>query len=214
MSFEKEYWDANYSDPSSMDGIGNAKDHIKYIKAICALDLIDISSVIDLGCGLGVFFKAMLKEFVPYKACGIEPSKLAFKELKNKKLKPVDSTKLFLYNESLQDWCKRPESKRLHYDFGVCMSVLQYIPDEDLEFVIEKMSERIKYLYLTVPTDVELNRQISELEFYDKFAIRRPRKTYQKLLSKHFTFISSRLLESKSYFDEETTHFSDLLYRF
>jgi hypothetical protein len=214
MKFEKEYWEANYSEPDTMDGIGNAKEHVKYMKALFALDLIDISSIVDLGFGYGHIFKRAMKEFIPYRACGVEPSKLAFDKAKKKKLKPVESTNLLLYNESIQKWCQRKDSSRLRFDLGICMSVLQYIPDDDIEEVISKISERVKYLYLTVPTDKELDRQIEELEFHDTYAIRRRRSFYQKLLGKYFTFISSRLLESKYYFDDEKTLFTDLLYRF
>jgi hypothetical protein len=76
------------------------------------------------------------------------------------------------------------------------------------------MAQKVKYLYLTVPTDKELNAQIEDLEFHDTYAIRRSRSAYQRLLKKHFTFISSRILESKVHFDESTTSFTDLLYRF
>ena len=34
------------------------------------------------------------------------------------------------------------------------------------------------------------------------------------MIKKHFTFVSSRMLESKVYFDEESTLFTDLLFRF
>ncbi|MDA9793110.1 class I SAM-dependent methyltransferase [Bacteriovoracaceae bacterium] len=214
MKFEKEYWDANYAEPDTMDGIGNAKEHVKYMKALFELDLIDISSVVDFGFGYGHLFKRVLKEFIPYRACGIEMSKYAFDKVKKKKLKPVESTNLFLYNESVQDWCLRKDSARLHFDLGICTSVFQYINDDEIDDVIRVMSERVKYLYLSVPTDIELNRQISELEFHDKYALRRSRDFYQKAFSKNFSFISNRVLESKHYFNEEDTHFSDLLFRF
>lgn len=212
-SFEKEYWDHNYSDPSSMDGIGNAKDHVAYLKSFCELEMIDISSIIDLGFGYGYLFQKMMKAFIPYKACGIEPSVLAFNKARSRKLKPVDSTKLELFNESIQSWCNRKESKKLSFDLALCNSVFQYIPDEDLKNIIPILSKRIKYLYLTVPTDIELNRQIEELEFNDTYALRRTRKFYRDILCEHFTNISSKLWESKYHFDEETTLFTDLLYR-
>ena len=75
------------------------------------------------------------------------------------------------------------------------------------------MSQRVKYLYLTVPTDVELERQIEELDFHDQYALKRNSKFYREILSPHFTMISSKIWESKFYFNERTTHFTDLLYR-
>jgi hypothetical protein len=212
-SFEKDYWDHNYSDPNTMDGIGNAKDHVNYLKTFLELEMVDISSIIDLGFGYGYLFQKMMKAFIPYKACGVEPSLLAFNKARARKLKPVESTKLELLNESIQDWCKRKESKKLSFDLGLCNSVFQYISEKDLEILIPILSKRIKYLYLTVPTDLELDRQIEDLEFNDTYALRRSREFYRKILSKHFTNISSKLWESKYHFNEESTLFTDLLYR-
>jgi hypothetical protein len=212
-TFEQEYWDKNYSQPNSMDGIGNAKDHAKYLKSFFDLELVDISTIVDLGFGYGHLFQKMMKTFVPYRACGVELSKFAFNKARSRKLKPVESTKLKLYNESLQTWCQRKENKNLRFDLGLCNSVLQYIPTKDLDEIIPILARRVKFLYLTVPTDIELDRQIEELDFYDSYAIRRSRKFYRSLLSKNFTNISSKLWESKSFYNEKTTLFTDLLYR-
>lgn len=213
QKFSKEYWDKNYSEPKTMDCIGNAKEHSRYLKAIFELDLIDISSIVDLGFGYGYLFQQMLKTFLPYKACGIEPSKYAFDKARARKLKPVESTNLSLYNESIEQWCHRPESARVNFDLGICTSVFQYLEQESLELVVSVLAKRIKYLYLTVPTDIELKRQISELEFHDTYAISRTRDFYKKIMSPYFTNISSRVWESKIYFDEKSTFFTDLLYR-
>ena len=55
--FSKEYWDVNYADPEEMDNIVNAKEHAQYLKAIIGLEYVDISSVVDLGFGLGFLFE-------------------------------------------------------------------------------------------------------------------------------------------------------------
>jgi trans-aconitate methyltransferase len=212
-AFDKNYWDKNYSDPMSMDGIGNAKDHVKYLQSFLNLEHVDVSTVIDLGFGYGHLFREMLKAFKPHTAVGIEPSPYIFKKAKVDKWRPVDSTDLKLFEEDLITWC-RTNRKSNKFDLGICTSVFQYLSDKDLAEIIPILAKRIKYLYLTVPTDVELGRQVSELEFKDEYAIHRSREKYQKLLRPHFTFISARILESKTYFNEDTTSFSDLLYRF
>lgn len=213
MSFDKEYWDLNYSDPQSMDGIGNAKEHTKYLKSFFDLELIDISSIIDFGFGYGHLFQTIMKAYKPYKACGIEPSKYAFDKARGRKLRPVESTDLTLLNESLMQWCGRNENTELVFDLGICTSVLQYVPDKELEQIIPILSKRVKYLYLTLPTDKELERQVSDLEFHDTYAIRRTRAFYRKILGESFTNISSKIWESKHFFDEESTLFTELLYR-
>ncbi|MFP5385353.1 MAG: class I SAM-dependent methyltransferase [Bacteriovoracia bacterium] len=211
--FDKTYWDKNYSDPMSMDGIGNAKDHAHYLKSFLTIEHVDISTIIDLGFGYGHLFREMLKTFIPHMAVGIEPSPYAFKKVKIDKLRPVESTELKLFQEDLLTWC-RTKRKENTFDLGICTSVFQYLTDKELKEIIPILAKRIKYLYLTVPTDIELGRQVSELEFKDEYAIHRSREKYQKLLRPHFTFVSSRVLESKHFFDEKSTSFTDLLYRY
>lgn len=212
--FSKEYWEVNYADPEEMDNIVNAKEHAAYMKALFALEYVDVSSVIDLGFGLGILFKEVLKTFNPYFAHGIEPSKHVFDLVSKKKLAPVESTKLILENLDLVTWAKKTLKKEKTFDLGLCTSVFQYLSDEEIAFVLPIMAKRIRFLYFSVPTNLELQRQVSDLEFKDEYAIHRTRETYLKLISPHFTFISSRLLESKVHFDDESTNFTDLLFRF
>jgi hypothetical protein len=212
-AFEREYWDQNYSEPDTMDCIGNAKQHTRYLKTFLDLELIDVSSIIDLGFGYGHLFQKMMKAFIPYKACGLEPSQYAFDKASKRKLRPVPSTDLKLYNESIEDWCKRTDSQRERFDLGICTSVFQYLEEGILEEILPVLSRRIKYLYLSVPTDLELDRQVEDLKFHDKYALRRSREFYRRILCKDFTNISSKIWESKFYFNEETTLFTDLIYR-
>lgn len=196
-----------------MDGIGNAKDHVKYLQSFLAIEHVDISTVVDLGFGYGQLFREVLKAFKPHTAVGIEPSSYIFKKAKIDKLRPVPTTDLKLYEEDLLTWA-RTKRKNKQFDLGICTSVFQYLSEKDLKEVLPVLANRIKFLYLTVPTNVELGRQVSELEFKDEYALHRTREKYQNLIRPHFTFISSRILESKYYFNEDTTHFSDLLYRY
>jgi len=114
----------------------------------------------------------------------------------------------------LLTWCRTERKKESKFDLGICTSVFQYLSDKDLKEILPILSKRIKYLYLTVPTNIELGRQVSELDFKDEYAIHRTKEQYQKLLRPHFTFVSARVLESKQFFDEESTHFTDLLFRY
>ncbi|HXH73851.1 MAG TPA: class I SAM-dependent methyltransferase [Bacteriovoracaceae bacterium] len=212
-NFEKTYWDKNYSEPMTMDGIGNAREHVQYLKAYLNIEHVDVSSIVDLGFGYGHLFREMLRAFIPHTALGIEPSEYIFKKAKPDKWRPVESTDLKIQQLDLVSWC-RIKMKTGPFDLGICTSVLQYISTKDLKEILPVLAKRMKYLYLTVPTDIELKRQISELEFKDEYAIHRTRDQYQKLLRPHFTFISSRILESKHFFNDETTSFTDLLYRF
>lgn len=211
-TFDKTYWDKNYSDPMSMDGIGNAKEHAKYLKAFFAVEGVNVESMIDFGFGYGHLFRAMMRTFVPERAVGIEPSSYIFKKARIDKWRPVESTRLNLFEEDLITWAKK--NRREKFDLGICTSVFQYLTNEELNAVLPVMASKVKYLYLTVPTDEELKRQVSEMEFKDEYALHRTRKEYLDIIRPHFTFISSRVLESKKAFSEESTPFTDLLFRY
>ena len=212
--FSKEYWEVNYKDAEEMDNIVNAKEHADYMKAILGLEYVDVSSVVDLGFGLGVLFKEVLKVFQPYRAHGIEPSEHPFNLVAKKKLTSIESTKLTLENIDLVTWANKENKREKTYDLGLCTSVFQYLSDEEIEMVLPVMAKRIRYLYFSVPTNLELKRQVSDLEFKDEYAIHRTREKYLKMIRPHFTFVSSRLLESKIHFNDENTNFTDLLFRF
>jgi hypothetical protein len=212
--FGSEYWEVNYADPEEMDNIVNAREHAAYMKAIFALEAVDISSVIDLGFGLGILFEEVLKSFIPYRAHGIEPSKHAFDIVGKRDIRPADSTKLTLENTDLVSWATKVQKREKIFDLGLCTSVLQYLSDEEILIVMPIIAARVRYLYLSVPTDLELKVQIEDVKFKDEYAIHRSREKYLKFFRPHFTFISSRLLESKIHFDEETSSFTDLLFRF
>lgn len=212
--FSEAYWQANYDEPEEMDGIINAGHHARYLKSFFDVEFVDISSVIDFGFGLGHLFEAVLKEFYPYKAWGIEPSGFAYNKVVEKGIAPVESTQLTLKNWSLEKWCDYAVGKNQKwFDLGICTSVLQYLDEEALEKVIPILSQKVKYLYLSVPTDFELKRQVSDLEFEDTYAFRRSKAFYAKILKPHFTIIGSRVLESKVHFNEDNTHFTDYLFR-
>ncbi|MBL6990491.1 MAG: class I SAM-dependent methyltransferase [Bacteriovoracaceae bacterium] len=213
--FVQGYWDLNYSELDTMDGIANAKDHVSYLQSLFACEYIDISSIIDFGFGLGYLFKESLNCFLPYKALGIEPSPYAFNKVKrDRTFAPVSSMKLKLLKCDLETWCKTEADKHRSFDLGICTSVFQYLSEEEIDYVLPIMAQKVKYLYFSVPTDKELKRQVEELSFEDVYAQRRSKSFYFKKIKKHFTFISMRLLESKVHYDEDTTSFTDLLFRF
>ncbi len=215
VGFSKEYWDVNYATPEEMDNIVNAKEHALYIQALFNLEYLEIESVIDLGFGLGFLFQEVLKTFNPYRAYGIEPSQFPYQEVVKRGIAPNDSTKLILDNIDLVTWSQKKDTKvDKIFDLGLCTSVFQYLSDDEIKIIMPVLAKRVRYLYFSVPTDEELKRQINEVEFEDKYAIHRKKEKYYKLIAPHFTFISSRMLESKIHFDESTTHFTDLLFRF
>lgn len=211
--FPKEYWDVNYEEPDEMDNIVNAKEHAEYLRALFNLQSIEIQSIVDLGFGLGVLFKEILKNFKPYRALGIEPSEYPFKLVQSKKWIHNPEFKLKLLNIDLLTWAKSSNEKDKVFDLGICTSVLQYLSDEEIKEVLPLLSKKIRFLYFSVPTNLEYKRQIEDLEFHDQYAIHRTQEEYLDMIRPHFAIVSSRLLESRVHFNEESTPFSDLLFR-
>ena len=218
LGFSQDYWDKNYAEPEEMDNIVNAKEHVEYLRALLALESVDVSSIVDLGFGLGILFKESLRVFKPYRALGIEPSLTAFekvsKKVEDKKFTSIESIKLKVLNVDIKTWCLTQPKKPEIFDLGICTSVFQYLSDEDIEIVLPRLAQKVRYLYFSVPTDLELKRQVDELEFFDEYALRRSKEKYLKMIKPHFTIISNRLLESKFHFNEDSSPFTDLLFRF
>ena len=215
--FSEDYWQHCYSEPQTMDCIGNSYAHTHYLKNLFDMEFIEIKSVIDLGMGLGLFFEEILKTFAPKTAVGIEPSDYPYKQFtKRFKLPESMSTRSLVSAQQidLSAWIKKNKTDKTTFDLGICTSGFQYLTDAEIDFVLPILKQKVKYLYFTVPTDKELKRGIIENKFRDPWAKGRSRKWYYEKLSKHFTFVSSRLLESKYYFDESDTFFTNLLYRF
>ena len=213
QGFSKDYWLQNYSEPESMDGLANAKEHASYIKSFFAVELIDLSSVIDFGFGLGYLFSAVVEEFMPFKAYGIEPSDHAYKEFKRRYVSSAESMKLTLKKWDLVTWAKKQGDSAKYFDLGLCTSVFQYLTEEEIDFVLPILSKQVKYLYFSVPTDTELKRQVDELDFFDEYAIRRSKAFYLKKLKPYFVIIGCRLLESRHHFSKDESPFTDYLFR-
>jgi trans-aconitate methyltransferase len=204
---DEHYWIEHYSDISGLDGIGNKADHADYVRAFFEIEGVKIKSLFDMGFGHGYLLKEMAKKLKCSRIEGIEPSEIAFRS----KIK-IPKAKLSMMD--LKDWCQNSKYAKKVFDLGMCTSVFQYIPDKDLQKIVPVLKKRFRYLYITVPTDIEYQRQREQFNFVDEYAYKRSQQFYYDLFSPHFTFIGLRILESKLFFDEETTDFQDLLFRF
>jgi len=212
--FSKEYWEKNYAEPMEMDNIGNSEEHARYLRAIFDLEQVEINSVIDFGFGLGFLLDEVMKEFLPLRVVGLEPSKHAYTEAKKRIAKPEEVSKLTLKNIDLVTWAKDLKSSDKTFDLGICTSVFQYLKDAEIEFVFPIIAKQVKYLYFSCPTDLEFKRQKVEYDFFDEYSIHRPKEKYLEWIRKDFTIVSSRLLESKHFFNDENTEFRETIFRY
>eukprot|EP01083_Nonionella_stella_P280060 952530_1 len=82
--FPKDYWEANYDEPDTMDAICNANEHADYIRALFALEQIEVASLADLGFGMGHLTCAFIRSLKPSRVIGIEPSEHVFETAASK----------------------------------------------------------------------------------------------------------------------------------
>lgn len=215
IGFSQEYWEENYAEPEIMDGIYNARRRALALKALFDSEYIEVTSMIDFGFGLGHLFRHMIRTFLPHIVVGIEPSAHAFDQLDRHSLTDVESIQLSLMRIDLLSWCLAEDKTwGKPYDLGICTSVFQYLSDTEIAQIMPILAQRVKYLYFSVPVTDELQYQREELDFHDRFALARTQDHYREMMGAHFTIVSNRVLESRVHFDQKTSYFSDMFYRF
>ena len=207
MSLEKKYFDEIYAKDSLIDGDYNASSHARYLKSIFELVEADVSSLVDFGFGKANLLYQVLKVFRPGRVKAIDNSEYAFQNLIKKHW--VKQWKINCYHQGILDFEPSPKA----FDLGLCNSVLQYVPDEDLELCIERMSYSCRYLYLHVPTTEDYEKLKDHSDFVDPYAHKRSDLIYRELVSRYFVQVSWGLLESKTHVDVENSAFFDSLYR-
>ena len=154
--FRSSYWEKYYGDPDIMDCIYNAREHANYLEALFSLEAIHIGSLIDFGYGLGHLLGAMIDAFMPHTVEGIEPSSHAYNRVDAASLQRVPSMEVSLYATDLLSWCLDSSREEVEFDLGICTSVLQYLSDEEIRTCVPILARRVKYLYFTIPIDIEL----------------------------------------------------------
>ena len=211
--FTLAYWEENYAEPETMDGIYNAQGRSLALKALFDSEYIEIGTLIDFGFGLGALFQEMINAFQPHTVVGLEPSAYAFNRLQRVQLTDVETMEIQLYRTDILQWCQQ-DTQPAEFDLGICTSVFQYLSDPEIQAILPVLAQRIRYLYFSVPTDLELRFQSEELNFHDPYAISRSKETYLSMIQEHFTIVSNRVLESKAHFDAASSNFTDFFYRF
>jgi hypothetical protein len=212
FGFEKDYWDKLYKNATHIDGYSNGDAHAAYLKSLMYLDMVVITSIADLGFGLGKLFSSFIEAFEPARVLGIEPSKVAYDGFEASALER-DGVCVKLMNTDVRSWALRRPDGWTYFDLGVATSIFQYLSNRHLEEVVPILAARFKWLYITIPTTDEyafMNRQSG---FHDPWAYSRSAEYYRSLFGKHFHFIGSRLLESKRAFKTTDSPFTEDLFR-
>lgn len=206
MKFDQAYFQKLYARNETIDGDFNAKDHAKYLKALFDLMGYHPSSIFDFGFGKGTLLREVSRTLECVKVGGFDVSPFAYNKIKRQK---------WSKGWSLQN-CEFRHLKvpKTPYHLGLSNSVLQYLPDSEVDFALSRMSKSCKYLYLHVPTHEDYRILKKDLKFEDPYAFQRSNNYYRKRISKYFNFVSWGLLESKKFTSHKNSIFMDSLYRF
>lgn len=205
--FEEDYWQRMYGELNTMDGVVNAAAYGKYMKSLCELMEISVVNLADFGFGLGYLLREVVRYLKPSRLFLLDPSQYACDQLRKKKW--LNSYLYHLENTPLQKM-KIPAQK---FELGLCNSILQYIPDKEMDRVVKKMATSCQYLFFAVPTLEDYDAMRAENGFEDPWAFQRDRHYYQDVLAPHFTQVSWRFLESRHLVSRDHSLFDDSLFR-
>ncbi|MEM7535718.1 MAG: class I SAM-dependent methyltransferase [Chloroflexota bacterium] len=216
QGFSKQYWDENYYDLSLMEFTFNARQHAVALRELFSLEDIHVNTMIDFGFGLGHLLREMTIAFQPFIVVGVEPSEYPFQVVKDEAvLDNLANADVHLFQTDMHSWLhKEHPPLEAPLDLGICSGVFQYLSDDEIASVVPQLAHWVKYLYFTVDTDLLYQYQEEELDYVDRFATQRSQQQYYEMITPYFTAVSSRLLESKTYFNTQNTQFKELFFRF
>jgi SAM-dependent methyltransferase len=171
--FDAHYYDKWYEDADTRTYI--ASKAVRFV--LSYVDHMDarIGSVLDLGCGLGLWKEALLEQARSIRYTGVEYS---------------------AYLCSKFGWHRgdvRTYSPGRTFDLVVSQGVLQYLSDDDCELAIENLSRLSKrFLYLEVLTAADA-REVCAPEGTDFDVFVRDVSWYAQRIGKHFVNLGGGL---------------------
>jgi len=115
---------------------------LKHLKAVYALSQkVGATSLLDYGCGKGMAYKADGK--FPGSAAA-----MGFDVPPGSNLEDLLGYKVFKYDPAVPEFATEPNG---YFDLVVCSDVLEHIPEEDIDWVLEQLVWRArKALFVTV----------------------------------------------------------------
>ena len=140
----------------------------------------EIATVLDLGCGLGLWKKALMKHDRRIRYTGVEWSSHLCRKL------------------GWEQGDVRTYASRRTFDLVVCQAVLQYLPEDECALAVDNLGRLSRrFLYLEVLTAADA-KEICEAEGTDFDVHVRDAAWYARQLAKHFVNLGGGLYAKPS----------------
>lgn len=115
---------------------------VERIKYLATLIPQDVGSILDVGCGGGIFVNYLLRNYEFRRICGVDRAKSALKYVETEK-QVADIERLPFDNEE--------------FDMVTCLEVIEHLPIDTYEKALKELCRvSHKYILISVPNDQDL----------------------------------------------------------
>lgn len=165
LRFDRAYYDRFYGDEKTR--VTSAEETARLARFVTSyLDYLGVrvATVLDVGCGLGLWRKPLKKAYPGVSYVGLEYSEHI-------------ATKYGWIQGSIGTYRGAP------VDLVICQGVLQYVPDRELPLAIENLARLSRHaLYLEALTQKDWEERV-DTDVTDGAVHLRPASRYRRLLS-------------------------------
>lgn len=196
-SFENHYWKVIYGSGLDVDGSFNSKEHAKYLHSLFSLMGITVGRMADLGFGKGQLLRSMDHVFRPKEIWALDISRMRVNSLQ--KSKWFRDRNYVSVEEGDLVRCPNKALGKKVYDLVILNSVLQYLPQNEIPTVLAWLASHSRFVYITVPTNMDYMAMKKEFDFDDPYANSYSKESLRAWIGKDFEIVSFNLLQSKKF---------------
>lgn len=169
-SFEREFFDHYYHRPSTAVISGaDVYRRARFVTAYLAHLQVDVRSVLDAGCGTGLWQRALRRIDRSIDYTGVDPSEYLCRKYGWVRGSIVDFT------------------SRRKFDLVVCQDVMQYLTTDEVERGLAVVARVCRgALYFDVPTRDDIDAELLDMGKTDRRIRVRSAAWYRRRLGRHF----------------------------
>ena len=170
-TFDKAFYDRYYEKPATAVVLSEEVERLaKFILSYLDFVGVEVGTVLDAGCGLGMWKKALRKLDRRIDYTGIEVSEYLCDRFGWK-------------HSSIADF-----KSRRKFDLVICQDVFQYLTRNEVLESVERVSRLCREaLYVDVPTREDFEGGTLDLQKSDRNVHVRSVAWYRRILERHFT---------------------------